>query len=87
MAECAAASPGHSFDFIPSYLPAARSPQADILATSKTSGISGSCISAHSTKDSPKPNTSNTGNTVTVNSQEVLIFMPATFLDLEIILI
>ncbi|KAK3157563.1 hypothetical protein QOZ80_2AG0124400 [Eleusine coracana subsp. coracana] len=38
MAECAAASPGHTFDFIPSYLPAARSPQADTLATSKTSG-------------------------------------------------
>ncbi|XP_062205560.1 RNA-binding KH domain-containing protein PEPPER-like [Phragmites australis] len=40
MAEGAAASPGHSFDFIPSYLPAPRSPQADILTTSKTSGVS-----------------------------------------------
>jgi poly(rC)-binding protein 3/4 len=40
MAECAAASPGHSFDFIPSYLPAARSPQADILSTSKRSETS-----------------------------------------------
>ncbi|TVU31050.1 hypothetical protein EJB05_22715 [Eragrostis curvula] len=36
MAECAAASPGHSFDLIPSYLPRARSPQADILTTSGT---------------------------------------------------
>ncbi|WVZ58969.1 hypothetical protein U9M48_009184 [Paspalum notatum var. saurae] len=37
MAEAAAASPGHSFDFIPSYLPAPRSPQADFPASSGTS--------------------------------------------------
>uniref|UniRef100_A0A0A9BJD5 Uncharacterized protein n=1 Tax=Arundo donax TaxID=35708 RepID=A0A0A9BJD5_ARUDO len=40
MAEGAAASPGHSFDFIPSYLPTPRSPQEDILATSETSRVS-----------------------------------------------
>ncbi|OEL32268.1 hypothetical protein BAE44_0006712, partial [Dichanthelium oligosanthes] len=37
MAEAAAASPGHSFNFIPSYLSASRSPQADILTTEKSS--------------------------------------------------
>ncbi|PUZ39042.1 hypothetical protein GQ55_9G249800 [Panicum hallii var. hallii] len=37
MAEAAAASPGHSFDFIPSYLPASRSPIANILTTEKSS--------------------------------------------------
>lgn len=36
MAEAAAASPGHSFDFIPSYLPASRSPQVDSLTTEKS---------------------------------------------------
>ncbi|KAL6641212.1 hypothetical protein ACP70R_019393 [Stipagrostis hirtigluma subsp. patula] len=40
MAEAAAASPGHSFGHIPPYLPAPRSPHADILATSETSGVS-----------------------------------------------
>ncbi|VAH15858.1 unnamed protein product [Triticum turgidum subsp. durum] len=42
MAEAAAASPGHKFDSIPSYLPAPRSPQPDILRTSyieKESGV------------------------------------------------
>lgn len=36
MAEAAAASPGHNYDFIPTYLPAPRSPGADILTTSHT---------------------------------------------------
>ena len=40
MAEAAAASPGHSFDFIPSYLPALRSAQADVLASPGTSEVS-----------------------------------------------
>ncbi|CAD6212583.1 unnamed protein product [Miscanthus lutarioriparius] len=40
MAEAAAASPGHSFDFIPSYLPAPRSAQADVLASPGTSEVS-----------------------------------------------
>ncbi|CAM0957013.1 unnamed protein product [Alopecurus aequalis] len=41
MAEAAAASPGHNFDCIPSYLPAPRSPRADNLATSYTGRESG----------------------------------------------
>ncbi|KAF0933363.1 hypothetical protein E2562_017985 [Oryza meyeriana var. granulata] len=41
MAEAAAASPDHSFDFIPSHLPAPRSPEADILATALTGRASG----------------------------------------------
>lgn len=40
MAEAAAASPGHSYDFIPSYLPAPRSAQADIFASPETSEVS-----------------------------------------------
>ncbi|KAL6883624.1 hypothetical protein ACP4OV_011038 [Aristida adscensionis] len=40
MAEAAAASPEHSFDFIPSYLPAPISPRADTIASSETSGVS-----------------------------------------------
>ena len=41
MAEAAAASPGHSFESIPSYLPAPISPRADILTTSYTGRESG----------------------------------------------
>ena len=86
MAEAAAASPGHKFDSIPSYLPAPRSPQPDILRTSyieKESGVAEQRLQTIYWKfpSFNSAHTPDTVNSVRVYSPKVLIWSFFSFRD------